>query len=695
MSLTVPQAGVSGGAVARPQVAEPSRFGAGLAGLGQTMSDLGNRMERQRLDLELSRVQVDMTRDLNNLRLKYDQMGDPDAIEQGWGADIKELRDAYLPKVDAANRDQFLLGFDQLANSNAFALGQGIVALRQSQNRATIINYQATAANAVAGADAGTAETLYGQHRERLDAAVARGDISPEDAAKQDLAFRQNGDFDRAANLLKDNPAALRSELDAGTFQYLTPDQKSRLEAGLTSAAEKALLLADKQKTEAAKAATADLRDGAQIMKRGLPWRGEDMLDDPSVKAAAPDAWAEARGAQALRDGGRSIEQMTVDQLKKTRAEIVAPGFDKPWQTEMVSVLDSRIADQEKAWVQDGVAAGKASELDVPDLPDFDPSDPAAFTKALNDRVTWADWAEERGYAPKVGLLDSGERARLKQVLDVNSDPSARAAALVALSDGAGSRAVAVAKSAGASDAAIWSIGLMRNGMSSHLTEAILRGETKAAKKTVILPPPDKMTLAFDEMTAGLFEADPIAKSAILKTATALYADSAAEGSGGSDWGSDDDVGEGFDNAIQQVLGGTPDPGTGDYTVGGIQSVGGQSVILPPGLSAAAANRAWRNLDNQLKGREWSEELADWPRGDPATTDVLRGLKAASLGGKQVPNLGEDPWEVFRQGMQIVSFGVDQYALRYERSGRWELLENTDGKTFTFSMRGLVDGTAR
>ena len=33
--------------------------------------------------------------------------------------------------------------------------------------------------------------------------------------------------------------------------------------------------------------------------------------------------------------------------------------------------------------------------------------------------------------------------------------------------------------------------------------------------------------------------------------------------------------------------------------------------------------------------------------------------------------------------MQIVSFGVDQYALRYERSGRWELLENTDGKTFT------------
>lgn len=704
MSLTVPTAGVSGGRAAELQFEAP-QTGNVIRAFGERVKELGDRLESERLDLEMSRLQVDMTRDLGQLRLKYENMGDPEAIEAGWGSELAALKQSYLSgrtetgraRIDPKLRERWELGFDDLAERHAFALGTKVLALRRSQSVATYIEREATTAQAMIGVDPATRATLAAQNDATIDELVLKGAFSPEAGAAAKLKFRQEGDFNAAVDDLSRDPELLRAGLDGNAYPDLTPEGRAKLEGFYAAALDKQAKAAEAGAAKIVAAQAAELREGIAIMKAGQPWKAVGKLDDPAYAAANPELWAEARQAQWLLENGKNIAQMTVAELEALKAEITAPGFDRSWQVEPVALIDKQIAETEKAWATNGIAAAKAADLPVPELADFDPANPGAFAKSLAERAAFAGWAETKGYAEAVPLVDEAEAARLKALVGPNADPAARVALASALVAGGGGRGEGAARAAGASDVFLFAMGLINEGRDASLAEAMLRGDSKIVRQTVILPSDKDMTMIFDEITGGLFGSDPAANDEVFAAARALYADGATgidpEQVKDSFLLADGAARRQFAAAVQMVLGGSADA-NGNLTIGGIQEVAGGMVVLPAGVSQQAANDAWDNLGKQLRGRVWDPKLADWPRGPEGATDVLRGLKAASIGGGQVPDLGPDPYLTYLNGLQIEAYGPDLYVLWYpNRAGQKTYIENGDGKTFTLSMRALLKAT--
>lgn len=710
MTLTVPMAGETGGRAAQLQFEAP-QTGAVLAAFGDTVKQVGDRLETQRLDKEMTELQLGMTHDINQLRLKYEAMGDPEAIDAGWAKDIKTLKDGYLtgttdagrPRVDPKLRSKFGMAFDDLGERHAFALGARNLAIRQSQTVAAGIAYADEAAKQVATTDAGTRDEIYRQNDARIDREVGQGLKTPEQGAREKIDFRSRGDANAAFQMLQDDPHGLIDHLDAGELPGLSAEDrltyKARAANAIAVADDKAAKAAEVARDQLAADTKATLKDGIAIMSKGLPWQGEAMLKDPAVRTLAPDLVNEAVGAQALRDNRKVIDQMTPGELRDLRAEVTAPGFAKPYQTEMVGVIDKRLAETEKAWSVDGVAAGKSADLNVPALPDFDPANPDAFAKGLAERAVWAGWAEKRGYAPKVALMDEGERTRLKPLIGIDADPATRAAAALALVRGAGKDAESVAKAAGASGAFLYSMGLIGEGRSPVLVEAMLRGEAKREKKTVILPTDKDLRLVFDRETGGVFGDDPNANAAMLDAATALYADAATgidPEEVKSGWTGDGAAGAAFGVAIQQALGGTPDA-SGDYTVGGIQDVHGHKVALPSGMPRDAAEAAWSALGDKLDIRrrgpngQIAYDAAGSRVADPSAG--LKALQAASLDGGE-PDLGKEPSGLYLSGLSLRAYGPDRYVLTYPYNGKTILVEKKGGGTFTFSLTKLAKAVA-
>jgi hypothetical protein len=133
MALTVPTSGVIAGRAAQP-VADTGvgAVGGAISEFGQRIAETFGRVEADRLDREMSRINVDMTRDLGQLRLQVEQMGDPDAAGAAWDQGRASIRDQYLngqtdsgrPRVDPKNRENFGLAFDDLSNTHALAIGR-------------------------------------------------------------------------------------------------------------------------------------------------------------------------------------------------------------------------------------------------------------------------------------------------------------------------------------------------------------------------------------------------------------------------------------------------------------------------------------------------------------------------------------------------------------------------------------------
>ena len=158
--LTVPRAPVTVGRTATIRHESPGT-GELAAAFGNRLLAFGTALEADRLDREMARLKVDMTRDLGELRLQVEDMGDPDAAGAAWDAGVASIRKNYLtgtgengrPRVDKKNEGNFGLAFDDLTNTHALAIGRRGLALRQSQRAATYYDYGNVAAAQAVTAD--------------------------------------------------------------------------------------------------------------------------------------------------------------------------------------------------------------------------------------------------------------------------------------------------------------------------------------------------------------------------------------------------------------------------------------------------------------------------------------------------------------------------------------------------------------
>lgn len=724
MSLTVPTAGTTGGRAAEVRYEAPDT-GNVIAAFGERVKQMGDRLEADRLDLESGRLQLDMTRDLNQLRLKYEQMGDPAAIEQGWAADIAKLKADYAtgqteqgrPRVDPKLADRFGLMFDDLAERHAFAIGANVVALRQSERLATHIAYTAEATAAAATADPATAETIKAQFNERLAELVKRGLYTPDRAATEALNFAQGSDFDRGMWLAQNDPEGLREALDNGLLPDLAPDQTARLEGAYTATVEKRAQ-ADKAAAAEAKAVwKSKLTDGLAIIEKGGRWADEWMLSDPDVQATLPDEVSQARGLQAFQAEGKNIDRLSLADLQALRAEIAAQPVDKAWQAERLTYVDARIAKVQEATGKDPSAFWQGQAPDL--LPPLDLSAPETAAKSLAGRIARTDHLVETGHMPTAAYLSEADKAQLTTALSAKTDAETRLQWTQALLSGGGANAAALAASAGASPTVRQAMDLLADGADPATVLPMLRGETKLGLKVASGPAAAQMQALVNEATGGAFAGDPEMLSRISEGALGYLADSI----GTVD---PEDIKDGYFidgpartlgvDAINKAMGAQRDLG-GAWTIGGVQPVRGQMVALPRGVSGPQFNKALDIVALQLGGVSALAEHKNEIRGPAlmpqpsapsapalAAADPYRSLKAASidpetgaLGAGRYPDLGSNPvgfWSDLRVE-PAGAHGQDAYVLIRTVLGRDYIVTDQSGREFYFSAKALSQSVVR
>lgn len=694
MSLTVPFAGTDAGRAARP-ISEAPDTGNVIAAFGQQIAQVGARLEADRLDREMGRLQVDMTKDLNDLRLQAEQIGDPDQLDAFWAKGVAGLKQQYLtgqtdagrPRVDQKLRDKWELGFDDLANRHAFAIGQNSLALRQSQRVATFADYELVAGQQAAATDPGTRDQLFAIYDEQVDGLQAQGILSPEEAAAKKRDFRSNTENANLTALIAEDPQAVLDGLDAGIW----PGLDAQGQASWTNKAKNAIAAQEKEDLRAAEVAAkaaADqtkgrLTDMIAVLGKGRASADEALLDNPDVAEQFPDLVAQARGAQALRDSGQSIEQMSPPELEQLAADLASKKVTKKWETEALDVVNARLDTARKELDRDPIAYAQSVGLPVPPL---DLTDADTMAAGLNARASFGGWLQQRGYTSAVPMLTLDEQAALKAAIDPKGNTSPEERARIA---GVLARTSPALLASVAPDPAFAHVGgFLAYGGNQALATEVMKGEEMIARGTIVMPPEKDRAAPFFATIGGLFDELPTgggrAREAVFKTADALYA--ARNGLDAS--GQIDE--EAYAQATHEAMGGTGTYGSRDAT-GGIQDVNGHSTFMPMGLSARRTQTA---LDLLTEAQADAPVFGGAPK--PRAEAAYRLIGAASDSGQlPVVNgsfLTADDWE----NVQFIAVGNDRYTLALRQgSALVRAVDPKTGEEYHLSLSRLVSLTER
>lgn len=688
MTLTVPTAGTTAGRTADVRIARVD-IGAPIAALGEAIQQRGLALQKDQNKINLRRAQLDMTRELGEARLELEQSSDPDAIDTGWQQRVAEIRARHLgpdengkPRWDDETQAELDLNLTELSDRHALALGGRAIELRQSAGEASWIEARADIVTRAGSADPDT----VGAYLELADAQIAdrlqRGTITPAQAAKERLDFRQEVASARADTLLESSPDAFLKATDpeggTGEFNDIGPQGLAarRIEAQRALDRKAALAAKDAEvaKKEREQAIGKRLDEMTRMMSKGFTVADEAYMNNPEVQAHS--MYPVAKAAQSLRDENPAIRTMTVAELDQQIAKEMARPIAHEFQTKRVEVLKSWRNEAATRADTDAVGLAQDAGRAVPQLPDFDPAAADSFAAGLSSRLAFDETERGRGATRTQAIFSAAERERLKPILAPDADPAAKLALAQSMLAASGGRIDRIASAAGADPVFTRAARMLHQTRNTGLAEEILRGQQKAATGTVNLPTEKRMVTAFDEITGGIFDANPKQKAEVLAAARALYADAAAGvNPDGKDsmvpFMDDEDAQMLFETSVQRVLGAAPDA-NGVLTVGGVQEINGARVSLPPGIRADDVEETFDNLSRHLAGNVRNEWMGaqNWgfPK-DGSEPDRMRAFKAASLDGS-APNLGKSPED---RWPSLTLHHVDEsgvYELRYMHLGR-------------------------
>lgn len=721
MTLTVPSAGSVPGRAARITVAAPQTAQV-VSQFGDAMAQVGQRWHAEEIQREGTKAALAITSELGQARQEIEQIGDPTQIGPAWDARVAEIRARHItPQMDR-DLGQFIDNtITDLSGRHSLALGNRMIGLRQSQSQADWLTTRQTVSAQAATADQDTAAALLEVGIGAIDQRVARGDITPEQAAQEKIDLTQEVWGNRANAAIQADPATFLAEVEAGQWNALGDKLASAKAAAEKVQAE--LTVKAQKETEAAataqnKAIGDRLSEMTTIFSAGATAVDESFLNDPIVQAH-PD-YPKAAAAKALRDEIPGIRLMTPAQLDAAIKAEEAKPVGAPFQMDRVKLL-REWRDQAAAKVAtDAVAYGVDAGLPVPA---FDPasltSDPAAFRKGLSDRLAYDAYAREKGYATGQAIFSQADLAALKPMLDPKGDPETRfalAQAFILQPGAAGARqAEAAAKAAGADPVFMRALRVMTGSGDMAVAQDMLRGQTKIEAKTVALPPPKAMQTVFAEITGGALDGNAALKAEVMASASAIYAETSGgidPASTGANWAEDSDAVALYQQAVQRAMGAAADK-NGALSIGGVQEVNGAMVALPPGVGRDQVAQALDNISLQLDGGAFTTGILDgmgqptgsgWvsdrvPEGDPAR---FRAFAKASIDGR-LPDLGTNAADLLTnlQFLPVITADGRQtgiYELGYVRNGRIVKVPVADdprGTTYRFRLTDLIRGAAQ
>ncbi len=697
MTLTVPRAGIGAGRAPGIEL-DTDQTGAVVADFGARLAQTGERILGEALDRQATRLRIDMTRALGEARLEFEQMNDPDRIDAEWPERVRAMRSRFLAGEDGRPvhprlQERVGLAFDELANRHGLALGERAIAARRNQREANWIAYSSEVLTQSRTVDRDTRETLLEQAVAQVNDDLAAGHITPVEAVSRKLELRENAARTAALQMVDADPQGFLDATDGGQFDDLPPDDVERYRGRAQTNIERQAKAAQDDAEEAQKARDREIGDRLDLISdiagKDLVTAGEtDFLASPGARAHPK--WPEAMAAVRLRDEIPDLATLTPEEIRaeldKARAEPKTAEF----QAGRVAVLERLLGETEKGWAGDGVSYAAERGFRVPELPAFDPGNPAGFERGLRDRLSFAARAVAEGYTETPPILSEAERKALGEMVQPDADPAQRAALARSIWRATDGRAGPVVRSIGGDEVFAHAAGLIGATGSTAMAERIFAGQQKIANKTVNLPSHRDQVIVFDELTEGLFEGQPGVKAQVMAVAQALYADGAAgidpdELTGGRF--RDGDAREIFERSVQLALGAAPDA-DGNLTVGGLQELSTGLTELPPGVARRTADAAIDKVERQLRGATWDGRVENWTFTDP-DADRFRALKAASRSGA-APDLGDTPYERWAE-VRMVPIGNDLYKLTWDAGNGlvFDIPDDT-GARFEFSLRKLI-----
>lgn len=701
--LTVPVAPTRVGetaAILQPITSTASTY----AKLGDVVHNVAMKIENDRLDRQMGRAQVDVEKDLGELRNEMEALGDPDEIDQVYAARVDEIRQRYLNGtndkgrrlVDKRNEERFGLAFDSVANRHGLALGTKTVALRQSEKAATFANYDAVAANEAARTSGEGRDEIYQNYDAYVDKLVDDGIKNPEQGAALKLDFRSRTESAEAIGLIQSDPEGYLELAEAGAFNNLDPETLARnTNSARTQIAERDRAEAtavDKREREENAAWKKDLDGAVAAAAAGRYSPAIELLGNPEVLRRLPEEAAQLEAALALSGEGKNIGTMTPAELTAALEEEKKAPASRKWQLERQDLIEQTLKADKAGWARDPISYAREKGLpgfDV-ELPEFDPANPETFGEVLEQRVRLASELVEKGYVAKAPLpLTTDEIAGLKAMTVATEDPEMRAALAGTLATSIGPDGMA---KLGLDQSFVFAGGLASEGRAGpKLLGEVMKGQTKLASKLVELPPLKERHEAIFDQVGSLFEGVPGGDGAlagVVSTADALYAQRTAT------QGPLDDIDEAvYKQALHEALGGT---GTWDDTgsaTGGVADIRGKTTFMPAGIPHDMAESALDNLSYEVGRSEKNGGFRDPDAPARAGERVLETFETMSLTGG-VPQYGEralsgDEWEA----AEIVAVGDDEYLIGYRSSDGTlrTATDSTSGQAFRFSMRRLIE----
>jgi hypothetical protein len=331
--------------------------------------------------------------------------------------------------------------------------------------------------------------------------------------------------------------------------------------------------------------------------------------------------------------------------------------------------------------------------MKVPDLPAFDPTDPAPFVQGLAARMDYDQWAVNAGQTKTQAILSADEKAGLVKVMDPKADVAPKMALMRSMLAAGQGRLGKLASVTEADPVFSRAARLLADTGDAALAEQMLRGQQKAALGTVNLPTERQMNTVLDEITGGTFDGNPGLKAELLASSRALYADAAAgiNPDGASSlmpFMDDEDAQNLFSTSVQRALGARADR-SGQLSIGGLQPVNDKPVWLPPGIGADDVETTFDSVEDQLRGKVrmqvQGEAVYGWDAAQP-DPDRLRALRAASVTGL-APDLGSDPATRFRNIALRRVGQSDLYELTYTHNGRTYTVPQADATRTAYRFR--------
>ncbi|MBU2867012.1 hypothetical protein [Pacificibacter marinus] len=707
--LTVPRAGLDAGRSATVRV-EANSAAADVAQFGQTMANVGMQLEGDRLEREMNRLSIDLTKDMNDLRLDLAQIGDPDQLEAVFKSRVKDLKSSYIdgqndlgrPRVDPRNKEKFGLAFDDLAVRQQFAVGSQALAGRFAQREATYIEYAHTAASTAATADQDTRDVMFDQGSAQIDQLEANGIIDPATAAQRRLSLRASMDEAAALSLLNEDPQQFLDADADGDFSGLSGDSRSRFIASANNKILSAQAKAEKDLEIAVKAEEKAVSDRLGEMS-GI-WSAGQRAVDEDAYLSRPDVQAhpdfpKAMAQKQLLDEQPALDMMTVGQLDQlVDAEKNRPKAFK-FQAERLEVLEGKLASEKEAWAKDPIAQARQKGFGAPEVPQFDPENPDAFAQGLNQIRNYSSSLVENGWTDHDAVFSQDDITNLKEQIAGQDDPAQLAVMAKAIVGSLGSRPDVIGLVS--NDPVFQYVGSLQlsNG-SPKLAAEILTGQQAVAQKTVILPPlKDRLEPTFESVETLFLDipGGPKLQANVMASADALYGARMGRVDPADDI--DEDV---YGQALHEVLGGTG-AFDGRNARGGVQDVFDTKTMLPMGINA-------KQVENALDGL--TKQLVDDGLGGPNKItktghDILSsGLSriavradetGAFVSSDDVPLInGQD---VFLQSfdrlkIRAVANGVFEFFYTDQR-GRVLVPETQSGEPYRFSMSALMKGAAK